>query len=355
MISLFQLVETFLMPNGGINNNDDGGVVVVELEEEHPDDEISMFYEQSRNLSGMAKDMLYQGSVNSVERIPFYESVLDRYEFIYERKDNETDIQYASKLMALILYGKENQKNCIYDTETKIDGLYAGKIKKMFEIGPKKKKIDSAYDKKPIDSAILTKLGFSVDEHGFETHGGNDRAINHYNALNYDVLKKEFPNAEISLKPAGFGENISTSHEDFSEEVVCVGDIYQIGESILVQVSQPRYPCPKVKMFHNANGLTLRVRKSGMSGWFYRVLQVGINGTILAGDNISLIYRQANPLSVNILQTALYGDDKENTTEEMLNTIINHEDLTFSENEYWRTDSIELLEERKKEKSLNNF
>ena len=49
-------------------------------------------------------------------------------------------------------------------------------------------------------------------------------------------------------------------------------------------------------MYHSANGLTKYVKKEGMSGWFYRVLQEGIDCTVHPGDTITLIYRQANPL-----------------------------------------------------------
>lgn len=68
------------------------------------------------------------------------------------------------------------------------------------------------------------------------------------------------------------GENLSI--DGLCEQNVCIGDIHQFSNAIL-QVSEPRKPCVKISKIHNNSNFTHEIFKTGLSGWYYKVLQVG--------------------------------------------------------------------------------
>ncbi|MGZ8406010.1 MAG: MOSC domain-containing protein, partial [Nitrospira sp.] len=71
-------------------------------------------------------------------------------------------------------------------------------------------------------------------------HGGPEKAVNVYPVEHYPYWLETLPLPD--LRPGAFGENFTT--EGLLESDVCIGDVFEIGES-LVQVSQPRQPCWK--------------------------------------------------------------------------------------------------------------
>lgn len=79
------------------------------------------------------------------------------------------------------------------------------------------------------------------------------------------------------------GENLSI--DGLCEQNVCIGDIHQISNAIL-QVSEPRKPCVKISKIHNNSNFTHEIFKTGLSGWYYKVLQVG---QIRKHENIKIL------------------------------------------------------------------
>ena len=123
-------------------------------------------------------------------------------------------------------------------------------------------------------------------------HGGADKAVHHYAAENYEILKEYFPEHEAMFVPGSIGENIST--RGWHENNVCIGDIFRIGVC-RVQVSQPRSPCWKINARYGIEELSLFIQERALAGWYYRVLQTGLIG---AGDEFELIERNADPVSI---------------------------------------------------------
>lgn len=114
-------------------------------------------------------------------------------------------------------------------------------------------------------------------------HGGPDKAVNAYAADHYAAWR-----AELGLPgfPHGaFGENFTIA--DLTEDAVCVGDTYAIGEA-RVQVSQPRVPCWKLARRWGLKELTALVERSGRTGWYFRVLAEGM---VTAGLPVILLDR----------------------------------------------------------------
>ncbi|MFG0333217.1 MAG: MOSC domain-containing protein, partial [Maioricimonas sp. JB049] len=105
--------------------------------------------------------------------------------------------------------------------------------------------------------------------------------------------------------PAGaFGENLTI--EGATEEDVCVGDIWSIGEAVRVQVSQPRSPCYKLGRRWKMPELPKRVLATGRSGWYFRVLQTGV---IEAGCVMTLQERLYPEWTVERVNRARYGNE----------------------------------------------
>jgi hypothetical protein len=64
-------------------------------------------------------------------------------------------------------------------------------------------------------------------------HGGVDKAILAYSADHYPLWREELGIADLPY--GAFGENFS--HTDLTEQTVCLGDVWQVGE-VRVEVSQ---------------------------------------------------------------------------------------------------------------------
>src|SRR5262249_49896133 len=89
---------------------------------------------------------------------------------------------------------------------------------------------------------------------------------------------------------------------DLTEETVCLGDIYAIGET-QVQVTQPRLPCWKLARRWQMKALTARVQEHGWGGWYHRVLK---EGYVEAGMAVQLYERPYPKYSIFKLYALMY-------------------------------------------------
>lgn len=174
--------------------------------------------------------------------------------------------------------------------DCKIDVLLVGQVAPLGARGE-----PSAIDKQPMQGPMLfDEMGFLPDDQGDKkAHGGAEKAIHHYPFDHYAswlaVFKEkslEIDGPDMSL-PGAFGENISTV--GFTEGDVCLGDIFQLGTG-RVQIAQGRQPCWKLNERFGNKTMSRLVQKSGMTGWYYRVLEPG---EVQAGDHIKLLERLA--------------------------------------------------------------
>ena len=53
-----------------------------------------------------------------------------------------------------------------------------------------------------------------------------------------------------------------------------IGDVWRWGDATL-QVTQPRWPCFKLDLFRSRTDIGLRLRSTGRTGWYLRVLEPG--------------------------------------------------------------------------------
>ncbi|WP_336983060.1 MULTISPECIES: MOSC domain-containing protein [unclassified Cedecea] len=178
---------------------------------------------------------------------------------------------------------------------TIIDELRQGEVKELFSV-------KTGIDKHPTNSVQVTLTGFSGDQQAETFHGGEERAILHYDSAHYASLASRFPGSGSLFVPGGFGENLVTS--GMNESNMCVGDIVRAGTAIL-QVTQPRQPCFKLNHRFKQPTLSRFVQDNGKTGWFYRVLK---EGTIHAGDPIEVIVRAWPQWSIAQILHYLYTE-----------------------------------------------
>lgn len=112
-------------------------------------------------------------------------------------------------------------------------------------------------------------------------HGGVDKAVLAYSAEHYPDWRRSME--QPSLPFGAFGENFTVT--GLTEADVCIGDTWQVGDEVVMQVSQPRQPCWKLVRRWRIKTLVLQVQQTGRTGWYFRVLS---EGTVAAGTRLVL-------------------------------------------------------------------
>jgi MOSC domain-containing protein YiiM len=133
-----------------------------------------------------------------------------------------------------------------------------------------------------VGSINLDRLNLEGDgQADLEVHGGEDKAVYAYPSEHLVPWATELGQV---LGPAAFGENLTTA--GWLEEDVCIGDLWAWGDAVL-EVCQPRWPCYKLGIHRGTQSILAKLRASGRTGWYLRVLQPGqvpIGGPILVAD-----------------------------------------------------------------------
>jgi MOSC domain-containing protein YiiM len=171
-----------------------------------------------------------------------------------------------------------------------------------------KRQVVTSIFKEPIEGRVkVTTLNLDGDAQAdLSVHGGLDKAIYSYSEEHYKYWKEVYPTI---VMPFGmFGENLTT--QGLNEDTVNIGDQYQIGSSRLV-VTQPRMPCYKLGIKFGRMDILEKFINSQRPGIYYKVLQEGDLG---AGDNIILLYKDKNNVTINDIVSLYLNDrhDKEN-------------------------------------------
>jgi len=157
--------------------------------------------------------------------------------------------------------------------------------------------------KEPLEGRVkVTTLNLDGDAQAdLSVHGGLDKAIYSYSEEHYKYWKEVYPTI---VMPFGmFGENLTT--QGLNEDTVNIGDQYQIGSSRLV-VTQPRMPCYKLGIKFGRMDILEKFINSQRPGIYYKVLEEGELG---AGDNIKLLYKDKNNVTINDI-VSLYVNDR---------------------------------------------
>lgn len=170
----------------------------------------------------------------------------------------------------------------IANQSCKIAWIFAGKSEKRWPGKP-----PSAIAKKPIEGSVwIDRLGLEGDEQAdLSVHGGLEKAIHHYALDHHEYWKSLYPADADRFAPGCFGENIGT--HGVTENDLCVGDVIELGGAA-VQICQGRQPCWKLNAHLGLEHMAAHFKKSGRTGWYYRVLRPG---RIAVGDTLRVVDR----------------------------------------------------------------
>lgn len=162
--------------------------------------------------------------------------------------------------------------------------------------------------KRPTDSAVLVRppgsrrdgLGSGLvgdDVCNRRHHGGDDQAVYAYAREDYDWWESELGRR---LAPGQFGENLTTAGVDASGAVI--GEIWRIGDELVLQVAGPRIPCATFQAAMGLSGWVKRFTREARSGTYLRVIEPG---HVRAGDSIVVADRPDAGLTVDVAFRAL--------------------------------------------------
>ncbi|WP_046227534.1 MOSC domain-containing protein [Paenibacillus dauci] len=163
------------------------------------------------------------------------------------------------------------------------------------------KTVFTGFIKKPVPHPVnISSDGLEQDGQGdLKNHGGPDKAACIYSADHYLWWSEQM---NRPFEAGAFGENFTVS--GLQEQNVRIGDVYRIGSAV-VQVSQPRQPCFKLSAYLERKEMIMRVRDTGYSGFYFRVLEPG---QVTAGDRFEWIRHEGNGTTIADCNQVLYHE-----------------------------------------------
>ncbi|HSU32771.1 MAG TPA: MOSC and FAD-binding oxidoreductase domain-containing protein [Bryobacteraceae bacterium] len=148
----------------------------------------------------------------------------------------------------------------------------------------------------------VARLNLDGDAQGdLAGHGGEQRAVFVYQIESYTYWQERLNRKDFVY--GQFGENFTV--EGLPDDVVCIGDRYQIGSAVL-EVTQPRVTCYRVGIRMNEPQMPALLTSSGRPGFYFRVLQEGEVG---AGDKIIKVGEAKERMAVAAINALLYSRD----------------------------------------------
>ena len=146
--------------------------------------------------------------------------------------------------------------------------------------------------KEPVPGPVMLRtLNLDGDRQAdLSVHGGKTKAVYAYPSEHYEFWKNELP--DMDLPYGTFGEHFTT--ERLFEDAVNVGDRFRVGKAALM-VTEPRMPCYKLGIKFGRSDIIKKFLQSRRTGFYFAVLK---EGEVKAGDQIELISRDANNISI---------------------------------------------------------
>ena len=165
------------------------------------------------------------------------------------------------------------------------------------------KTIQTGIFKAPVSGTVmLREKNIDGDGQGdLRVHGGTYKAIYGYPFEHYAYWQQELHRDDLAY--GQFGENLTL--EGLLEEAVHIGDIFQIGATVKLQITQPRVPCFKLAYKMGLPEFPKQFLESRRVGFYFRVLE---EGEITAGDAIARIETAPEPMSVTEIVNLRYFD-----------------------------------------------
>ncbi len=165
------------------------------------------------------------------------------------------------------------------------------------------KTVHTGIFKEPVSGTVmLREKNIEGDGQGdLRVHGGTYKAIYGYPFEHYAYWQQELRRNDLTY--GQFGENLTV--EGLLEDAVYIGDVFQIGETVRLQITQPRVPCFKLAYKMGLPDFPKEFLESRRVGFYFRVLE---EGEITAGDTIARIKVAPEPMSVTEIVNLRYFD-----------------------------------------------
>ena len=164
------------------------------------------------------------------------------------------------------------------------------------------RKVRSGIWKEPVDGPVEVR-GVNLagdDQADRRVHGGTYKAVYAYGADDYRWWSEKLG---VELGPGTFGENLTVDGYDL--RTAEVGERWRVGTCVL-EVSEPRSPCFKLGMRMGTADFVELFDVVGRYGTYLRIVQ---EGTVTAGDEVDVVSRPEERLTVVELAEASHTDD----------------------------------------------
>ncbi|WP_306185231.1 MOSC and FAD-binding oxidoreductase domain-containing protein [Streptomyces sp. MK5] len=151
---------------------------------------------------------------------------------------------------------------------------------------------------------MVRRLNVDGDGQGdLAGHGGEIRAVLVYQLQSYRYWQKELGRDDLTF--GIFGENFTV--DGLPDDEVCIGDRYRVGEAEF-EVTQPRVTCYRVGMRLGEPAMASLLVAHHRPGFYLRVIT---EGRVQAGDEITLIRKGPQQLTVADTDALLYLPDRD--------------------------------------------
>jgi ferredoxin-NADP reductase/MOSC domain-containing protein YiiM len=160
--------------------------------------------------------------------------------------------------------------------------------------------VRTAVWKNPVTGPVMVRQGnIDGDEQADKNgHGGEHRAVFVYQLDSYRYWAEHLRRDDF--EHGQFGENFTV--EGLSDDEVCIGDRYRIGEAIF-EVTQPRVTCFRVGIRMNEPDMPSLLVAHHRPGFYLRVLT---EGTVQSGQVIERLANGPGQVSVADCDALLY-------------------------------------------------
>lgn len=155
--------------------------------------------------------------------------------------------------------------------------------------------------KKPAEGrARVRGVNVAGDDQGDRSvHGGPDKAVYAYAREDTDWWERELGR---ELPHGVFGENLTLRGVDVTGALI--GERWRVG-SVLLEVSEPRFPCWKLGLRFGDPGMLKRFAAARRPGAYLRIVEEGDLG---AGDRVQVAARPGHDLTIAAFAHVYLGD-----------------------------------------------
>ena len=155
--------------------------------------------------------------------------------------------------------------------------------------------------KHPVTGPVAVRgVNIDGDDQGDRSvHGGPDKAVYAYAREDIDWWERELGR---ELPDGVFGENLTLRGIEPAKALI--GERWRIG-SVLLEVSEPRFPCWKLGVRFDDPLMLKRFALARRTGAYLRIVE---EGALVAGDGVERISRPAHDLTIGDFAHAYLED-----------------------------------------------